>query len=111
MNFNEYQKKAERTDTHVGAGGNDRFFYAALGLAGEAGEVAEKMKKILRDHGGTVDAARREEMKRELGDVLWYLAKIAREFDIPLDDVAEANIEKLYSRMERGKLHGDGDTR
>lgn len=85
--------------------------YPTLGLAGEAGEVAEKLKKIIRDDLGTVTEEKKAELKKELGDVLWYVAAIAKEFGLTLDEIAEANIEKLFSRKERGVLKGSGDNR
>jgi NTP pyrophosphatase (non-canonical NTP hydrolase) len=80
-------------------------------LTNEAGEVAGKIKKIFRDKDGVIGEAEREALKSELGDVLWYLAQVCTELEISLDAVAEANIEKLYSRLERGKIGGDGDNR
>jgi NTP pyrophosphatase (non-canonical NTP hydrolase) len=80
-------------------------------LTNEAGEVAGKIKKIFRDKDGVIGEAEREALQSELGDVLWYLAQVCTELEISLDDVAEANIEKLYSRLERGKIGGDGDNR
>lgn len=85
--------------------------YAAMGLAGEAGEVAEQVKKFMRDDGGKPTEARRQKLLLELGDVLWYLAAAANEIDATLDDVADMNIRKLASRQERGVLGGSGDDR
>lgn len=85
--------------------------YPTLGLANEAGEVAGKIKKIFRDNGGRIGEAERQALKYELGDVLWYLAQICTELDLSLADVAAANLEKLRSRMERGQIGGDGDSR
>lgn len=109
MDFKEYQEKSRKTALYPNIGNN--FVYPTLGLAGEAGEVAEKIKKVIRDKEGIIDDATREEIKKELGDVLWYVSQLATEIGLSLDDVAEKNIEKLYSRMERGKLHGSGDNR
>ena len=83
--------------------------YATLGLTGEAGEVAEKVKKMMRDNI-PVDLVRAD-LIGELGDVLWYLTMVASEFDIELEDIMDANIEKLKSRKERGVLGGSGDNR
>ena len=109
MNFNEYQIKARETAVYPNI--NSNFIYPTLGLVGEAGEVAEKIKKVIRDNNGIISEEKKEEIKKELGDVLWYVANLAKELDIDLDDVAQGNIEKLFSRMERNKIHGDGDNR
>lgn len=109
MNFREYQQQALETALYPQRGAN--FIYPTLGLAGEAGEVAEKVKKILRDKGGVVDAETRAALQKELGDVLWYVATLAAEFGLDLDDIAAENIRKLRSRKERGKLSGSGDER
>jgi NTP pyrophosphatase (non-canonical NTP hydrolase) len=85
--------------------------YPALGLAGEAGEVAEHAKKAIRDDGGLVTDERRQAMAKELGDVLWYVAQIASELGLELEEIAQANLEKLLSRQRRGVLSGSGDER
>lgn len=109
MNFKEYQEKSRKTAIYPKIG--ESFVYPALGLGDEAGEVLGKIKKIFRDKGGEVNEETKNEIKKELGDVLWYLAQLSTELGISLDDVAESNIEKLYSRLDRGTLHGDGDNR
>lgn len=109
MNFEEYQKKSRKTAIYPNAGEN--FIYPTLGLSGESGEVAEKIKKVIRDKNGVVDDEMRKMIKKELGDVLWYVSQLASELGLELNNIAEENIEKLYSRLERGKLHGDGDNR
>lgn len=109
MDFNEYQKESRKTALYPEV--NNNFIYPTLGLAGEAGEVAEKIKKVIRDKNGVVDEETREMIKKELGDVLWYVAQLATELNLSLDDVAVGNIEKLFSRMNRGKISGDGDNR
>lgn len=109
MNFNEYQEKSRKTAVYPDLGSN--LIYPTLGLVGEAGEVAEKMKKMIRDDGGKLTEERKEVLVKEIGDVLWYIAQLATELNIDLDDIASTNIEKLYSRMDRGKIHGDGDNR
>lgn len=109
MTFEEYQKRALQTARYPDIGNN--FVYPTLGLAGEAGEVAEKIKKVIRDHGGIVDELKKQEIAKELGDVLWYVSQIATELGIPLEDVASGNIMKLLSRMERNVLGGSGDNR
>lgn len=85
--------------------------YPTLGLANEAGEVAGKIKKIFRDKGGVVGEREREELKHELGDVLWYLTQICTELGLTLEEVAATNLEKLALRQARGTLYGEGDVR
>lgn len=109
MDFKEYQEKSRKTAVYPDKDNN--FIYPTLGLSGEAGEVSEKIKKVIRDKEGIIDDETREAIKKELGDVLWYVSQIATELGLSLDDIAEKNIEKLYSRMERGKLNGSGDNR
>ena len=113
MRLDKYQKKASEFDLFettldLSAPG---FLEKVLGLVGEAGETADKIKKIIRDKGGRADADDIEAIKKELGDVLWYVANVARYLNVPLSEVAEGNIEKLSSRKKRGKLHGEGDER
>jgi NTP pyrophosphatase (non-canonical NTP hydrolase) len=88
-----------------------QILYPVLGLVGEAGEVAEKVKKIIRDKGSEISNEDRAEIIKELGDVLWYITSIASKLNVGLDTVAQTNIDKLYSRMGRGKLQGSGDNR
>jgi NTP pyrophosphatase (non-canonical NTP hydrolase) len=109
MDFNEYQTKSRKTALYPAIG--HPVVYPTLGLTNEAGEVAGKIKKIFRDKSGVISAQDREALKGELGDVLWYLAQVCTELEIPLEEVAEYNLEKLYSRLERGTIGGDGDTR
>lgn len=109
MNLSEYQARSRATAVYPDAG--DNLLYPTLGLCGEAGEVAEKIKKMVRDDGGVLSDARREALAKELGDVLWYVAQVATEAGLDLDAVAQANLVKLLSRHERGALHGSGDDR
>ncbi len=109
LSFDEYQRRSAETAVYPEAGRN--LAYPTLGLAGETGEVAEKVKKVLRDHGGTVSEETRAALRKELGDVLWYVAALCRELRLDLGDVAAANLEKLFSRKERGVLRGSGDER
>ncbi|NQV13235.1 MAG: nucleoside triphosphate pyrophosphohydrolase family protein [Parcubacteria group bacterium] len=109
MNFDEYQKKSRKTAIYPDKDNN--FIYPTLGLAGESGEVAEKIKKVIRDKDGKLDEETRDMLKKELGDVLWYVSQLATELNLSLDEVAEENIKKLYSRLERGKISGSGDKR
>lgn len=107
MEFNEYQEKARETAIYPSEQG---LIYTALGLCGEAGEVAEKVKKMIRDEI-QLDAKYRGKLARELGDVLWYVANLAHEIDVTLDTVALANLSKLTSRKDRNALKGEGDER
>ena len=109
MDFTDYQTKSRRTAKYPAIG--HPVIYPTLGLTNEAGEVAGKIKKIFRDKAGRIGEAELENLKSELGDVLWYLAQVCTELDLSLDEVAGFNITKLYSRLERGKIGGDGDNR
>ena len=84
--------------------------YVELGM-GEVGEIQNKLKKIIRDKGGEVDDKCKEDIKKELGDVLWYVAEMCTLFNLNMDDVAQANLDKLFKRKEEGKLQGSGDNR
>lgn len=109
MHLSEYQKKAGETALYPGIGQN--LYYPCLGLAGEVGEILNKIKKVMRDHDNKLPEGFREDLKGELGDVLWYLAALATELKLDLSDVAQANVAKLASRKERGVLGGSGDDR
>jgi NTP pyrophosphatase (non-canonical NTP hydrolase) len=109
MNFTEYQTQSRKTAKYPAIG--HPVIYPTLGLTNEAGEVAGKIKKIFRDKDGVIGADERAALKGELGDVLWYLAQVCTELDLSLEDVAGHNLEKLFSRLERGKIGGDGDNR
>jgi NTP pyrophosphatase (non-canonical NTP hydrolase) len=108
MELSEYQRLSRRT---AGYPREAWLTYPALGLAGEAGEVAEHAKRVIRDDGARLTEERREAMCKELGDVLWYAAQLASELELDLDEVAASNLEKLFSRQQRGVLHGAGDDR
>ena len=108
MDLSDYQRRSRRTAEYP----RDAWLaYPALGLAGEAGEVAEHAKKAIRDDGGKVSDERRVAMTKELGDVLWYVAQLATELQLDLDEIAKQNLEKLLSRQQRGVLSGSGDDR
>ena len=109
MDFNDYQTKSRKTAGYPAIG--HPVIYPTLGLVNEAGEVAGKIKKVFRDKDGQINAETRDALKAELGDVLWYIAQVATELDLSLNDIAEYNINKLYDRLERGKIRGDGDNR
>lgn len=109
MNFNEYQEKAKSTAIYP-----DKFkvIYPTLGMAGESGEVCEKIKKWLRDENGdNMSEERKQLLKKEIGDVLWYIANLSSDLGFSLDELAQENIDKLFSRKERGVLKGSGDNR
>jgi NTP pyrophosphatase (non-canonical NTP hydrolase) len=108
MEFNAYQEIAKSTAIYPK---EYNIIYPTLGLSGEAGEVSEKVKKVLRDENGIFTNQKRQEIAKELGDVLWYIANIASDFNISLCDIAQLNIEKLMSRQKRNKLQGSGDER
>ena len=101
--MNDYQKTAFTTATAE----SQNIYYMTMGLTGEAGEIANKVKKVMRD-GKKLDL---EDIKHELGDVLWYVAGLSTVLGIDLEDVAKANIEKLKSRKARGVIGGSGDNR
>jgi NTP pyrophosphatase (non-canonical NTP hydrolase) len=108
VEFSEYQRRSRRTAEYPREAW---LAYPALGLAGEAGEVAEHVKKTIRDDGGVVGEERRAALAKELGDVLWYVAQLASELELELEQIAHANLEKLLSRQRRGMLSGSGDDR
>jgi NTP pyrophosphatase (non-canonical NTP hydrolase) len=109
MRLSDYQARSRATAVYPDAG--DNLLYPTLGLCGEAGEVAEKVKKMIRDDAGELSPERRAALAKELGDVLWYLAQLATEADLDLDAIAEANLAKLLSRRDRNVLQGSGDDR
>jgi NTP pyrophosphatase (non-canonical NTP hydrolase) len=109
MLLNEYQEAALDTAVYPDQGAN--FAYPALGLAGEAGEVADKLKKVIRDNGGVLTDPVRDAVAKELGDVLWYVSVLAHEMDYSLEEIAQTNLDKLASRQERGVITGSGDNR
>jgi NTP pyrophosphatase (non-canonical NTP hydrolase) len=108
MEFNIYQEQAIKTAIYPQTTG---MMYLTVGLAGEAGEVCNKIKKIIRDKQGIISFADRRDIMHELGDVLWYLSALANEFDLTLDQVAEQNLVKLTDRKSRGVLNGSGNER
>ena len=121
MKFNDYQKEAHRTSDYPLTWVDDPlsemgermadFIYPALGLCGEAGEVAEKIKKVIRNKRGKIDDKDVQEIKKELGDTLWYLSEVASSLGLELEDVAISNLEKLADRHQRGVIKSSGDNR
>lgn len=110
MTFEEYQKQALTTVLSTGNEFRDLLHWV-LGINGEAGEVAEKVKKIIRDKEGKVSEEDKKELAKELGDVMWYIAVFAHDLGVPLDEIAQSNLDKLKSRKARGVLGGSGDNR
>jgi NTP pyrophosphatase (non-canonical NTP hydrolase) len=111
MTFNEYQQVANKTALHKEQYAADYFIYLTLAVNGEAGELAEKVKKIWREKNKQVSPEDREEIKKEMGDVLWYLGQLSETLGFTLEDVAQTNLQKVSSRLERGALYGSGDNR
>lgn len=108
MDFNDYQREARATAIYPQ---EMKVVYPVIGLAGETGEVAEKVKKTIRDNDAIFDEQRTDDIVKELGDVLWYVANIATDLGTSLDEVARRNLDKLHSRASRNRLHGSGDNR
>ena len=108
MDLNDYQKMAMKFRGYPIA---NEIPYAAIGLSGEAGEVADKVKKALRDNSGIFDDTTKIEIAKEIGDVLWYCALLANNLGYDLDLVAKLNIVKLEDRQTRGVIGGEGDNR
>lgn len=111
MDFNQYQEKAGETAVYPGKGTIFGVVYCALGIAGEAGEIANKVKKLLRDLDGNLTPEANDAIADEMGDELWYLGQMATELKRKFDSVADRNLLKLASRKERGTIHGNGDNR
>lgn len=109
MTFDEYQQAALRTSR--AADQKDELLHRVLGLVGEAGEVAEKFKKLVRDHNTDLDKLDTDDMAKELGDVIWYVAVLADYLGLSFDDIANKNIAKLADRQKRGVIKGAGDNR
>ncbi len=103
MEFDDYQKKTGETAVYPE---ENAIEYLALGLNGEAGEVAEKVKKSIRD-----DKELGDDIRDEIGDCLWYIARLLDELGYEMSEAAEANIDKLFDRKDRGKIKGSGDNR
>jgi NTP pyrophosphatase (non-canonical NTP hydrolase) len=109
LDFTDYQQEALSTAVYPGRG--DNLIYPTLGLTGEAGEVAEEIKKMLRDDGGDLTLERRARIIAELGDVLWYVTALADELGTSLAAVAAGNLEKLNRRRANGTIQGAGSDR
>ena len=107
--YGKYQEQSRKTYGDIKT--DDPIVYPTLGLVNEAGEVAGKIKKIFRDKVGVISEEDRQSLKGELGDVLWYLTQICTNLDLTLEEVAEYNLDKLFSRLDRGVIKGEGDNR
>lgn len=108
MTLDEYQKHALETAIYPK---QYKIIYPALGIAGEAGECSDKVKKVIRDNNGEFTDDRKREIAKEIGDVLWYCAALAHDIGYTLNEVGKMNVEKLNSRKERNKINGNGDNR
>lgn len=113
VGFKEFAELCEGTDLGTSAQDNltPGWMYYVLGIGGETGELLEKIKKLFRDDKGVLSEERKKAVVLEMGDIMWYMARLCDQLDIPFSDVPRMNIEKLYSRKDRDKLHGDGDNR
>jgi NTP pyrophosphatase (non-canonical NTP hydrolase) len=111
MTLDLYQREARKMAVYPGRGTHEGLVYTTLGLAGEAGELANHLKKVLRDDGSKLTPERRKAILGELGDILWYVSQCAREMGFTLDEVGKANLEKLQSRTVRDRIRGSGDHR
>ena len=109
MDANEYQERAFEFGIYPEKGNN--WIYPCIGLAGETGEVAELIKRAIRDKKSHIDDELRQKIKLELGDVAWYVAVLAKELDLSFEEILKANINKLANRKNKGTLHGSGDER
>lgn len=110
LTINDYQKTAHETADYPGMVNGD-YRYPVMGLSEEAGEVSGKFAKAVRDANGIIDGERREAIKKELGDVCWFVAEISTLLGFTLSEVMQGNLDKLASRRERGVIHGEGDDR
>lgn len=108
MELNEYQAEALSTAIYPN---DNNISYLALAICGEAGELADKVKKVLRDKNGQFYIADLSAIALELGDILWYAANLSKVLGYDLSDIAQMNIEKINGRVERGTIHGTGDNR
>lgn len=105
----------ESRKTDIGTSAQDNlkpgWLYYVLGIAGESGELVEKIKKLFRDKKGIIDQEFLDMVTKEIGDILWYQARLADQFGLDFNEIAETNVEKLLDRMKRNKIHGEGDNR
>ena len=111
MNFTEYQNETAATAIYPCGTTIEALSYVTMGLCGEAGEIANKVKKILRDDGGAITQGKKRELADELSDCMWYMSQLASELGFSLEELAESNIAKLRDRAARGVIKGSGDNR
>lgn len=121
ISFNDYQAFTRTTAIYPGkgTGSTEAIVYCLLGVIGEGGEIADKVKKLIRGGGfdalnqlaGAAGGTTTDDIVKEIGDVLWYVARLSDELGVSLEEVARHNVEKLTSRKQRGVLHGSGDSR
>jgi NTP pyrophosphatase (non-canonical NTP hydrolase) len=113
MTFNEYQDECAKTDVGTSAQDNLKpgWMYYVLGIGGETGELLEKIKKLFRDDYGEMTEERKKAVILEMGDMMWYMARLCSHLGVKFDQVALMNVDKLQSRKKREKIHGDGDIR
>lgn len=111
LTLDKYQELAATTAIYPGQGTVNGLMYVSLGGAGEMGEFCDQVKRVLRDDNGVITPQRKAKMLKELGDEMWYLAGKARELGVTLSSVAQANLDKLFDRQNRGVLHGEGNNR
>lgn len=111
MELNDYQDAAMLTRTDDTYDENNVIIYPTLGLTGEAGEVSDKVKKVLRDNNGDFSVEQRKAIALELGDTLWYAAALAKDLGFTLEEICLMNLNKLADRKKRNKIHGNGDNR
>lgn len=107
--FDNYQESCKKTAVYPNIGKN--FTYPTIGLMGEAGEVANKVKKLIRDDNSKISKEKSDDIAHEIGDMMWYIAQLSTELNLKLSDIVQMNLEKLASREKRDQLHGSGDNR
>ena len=111
MEMDEYQQLASKTALYTKQDAHYKLMYLGMGIAGETGEVVEKVKKIIRGAEVLISDEKREDLKKEIGDVLWYVSQLALQLGLSLEDIATHNIKKLADRAQRGVIHSEGDNR
>lgn len=108
IDIDNYQKECKKTAIYPT---EYSVIYPVIGMCGETGEVAEKIKKIIRDKNSIFDETSKIEIMKELGDVMWYISNIATDLNVNMSDILTMNLDKIQSRQSRNKIHGSGDNR